>query len=92
MPVGWAPSRCPVCRREHVEECASLTGRPFAVNTPIGVDSKAVFEARRAADSMVGPARRAHDLGRLSGRLHPPHQGRRHAQPARQSKPPKREQ
>jgi NAD(P)H-dependent flavin oxidoreductase YrpB (nitropropane dioxygenase family) len=25
--------------REHIEECASLTDRPFAVNIPVGVDS-----------------------------------------------------
>jgi NAD(P)H-dependent flavin oxidoreductase YrpB (nitropropane dioxygenase family) len=24
--------------REHLEECASLTGRPFAANIPVGVD------------------------------------------------------
>lgn len=46
--------------REHIEECASLTDRPFAVNIPVGVDSNgdvlpfsdvyvdAAFEARRA--------------------------------------------
>lgn len=25
--------------REHIEECAALTGRPFAVNIPVGVDT-----------------------------------------------------
>jgi NAD(P)H-dependent flavin oxidoreductase YrpB (nitropropane dioxygenase family) len=46
--------------REHIEECASLTDRPFAVNIPIGMDSTgavlpftdvyidAAFAARRA--------------------------------------------
>ncbi|GAA1668858.1 2-nitropropane dioxygenase [Citricoccus zhacaiensis] len=46
--------------RDHIEECASLTDRPFAVNIPVGVDSngdvlpfsdvyvEAAFEARRA--------------------------------------------
>lgn len=45
--------------REHIEECASLTDRPFAVNIPVGVDAagkvlpftdtyiKMVLEARR---------------------------------------------
>src|SRR4051812_14997483 len=48
--------------REHIEECASLTDRPFAVNIPVGVDTdgevlpftdvyiRTVLEAR-AADS-----------------------------------------
>ncbi|WP_051485462.1 NAD(P)H-dependent flavin oxidoreductase [Nocardioides sp. J54] len=46
--------------REHIEECASLTDRPFAVNIPVGVDAagkvlpftdsyiRMVLEARRA--------------------------------------------
>jgi NAD(P)H-dependent flavin oxidoreductase YrpB (nitropropane dioxygenase family) len=46
--------------RAHIEECASLTGKPFAVNIPVGVDGngqvlpftdayiEAVFAARRA--------------------------------------------
>jgi len=46
--------------REHIEECAALTERPFAVNIPVGVDSdgkvlpftdryiRMVLEARRA--------------------------------------------
>lgn len=50
--------------REHIEECAGLTDRPFAVNIPVGVDSngrvlpftdvyiRTVFEARNA-DSAV---------------------------------------
>lgn len=50
--------------REHIEECAALTSRPFAVNIPVGVDADgkvlpftdayidAVFAARRA-DSAV---------------------------------------
>jgi NAD(P)H-dependent flavin oxidoreductase YrpB (nitropropane dioxygenase family) len=50
--------------REHIEECAALTDRPFAVNIPVGVDShgkvlpftdvyiRTVFEARNA-DSAI---------------------------------------
>lgn len=50
--------------REHIEECASLTDRPFAVNIPVGVDAngdvlpftdryiRTVFEAR-AAEPLV---------------------------------------
>ena len=28
--------------REHIEECAALTSRPFAVNIPVGVDASGV--------------------------------------------------
>jgi NAD(P)H-dependent flavin oxidoreductase YrpB (nitropropane dioxygenase family) len=58
MPVDLAAGARTL--RCHIEECASLTGRPFAVNIPIGVDAggdvlpftdlyiDTVLEARRA--------------------------------------------
>jgi len=51
--------------REHIEECAALTERPFAVNIPVGVDSDGkvlpftdryihmVLEARRADEELA---------------------------------------
>jgi len=51
--------------REHIEECASLTDRPFAVNIPVGVDAggkvlpftdtyiRTVLDARRADDEIA---------------------------------------
>ncbi|MFJ8812928.1 NAD(P)H-dependent flavin oxidoreductase [Amycolatopsis thermoflava] len=51
--------------REHIEECASMTGRHFAVNIPIGVDANgdvlpftdayldAVLDARRADEGLA---------------------------------------
>jgi NAD(P)H-dependent flavin oxidoreductase YrpB (nitropropane dioxygenase family) len=52
--------------REHIEECASLTARPFAVNIPVGIDEngdvlpftdayiEAVLVARRADNGLAG--------------------------------------
>lgn len=51
--------------REHIEECAALTDRPFAVNIPVGVDRsgqvlpftdvyiRTVFEARNADSTLA---------------------------------------
>ena len=55
--------------REHIEECASLTDRPFAVNIPVGVDARgevveftdvyirAVLAARRADAGLAAQLR-----------------------------------
>jgi NAD(P)H-dependent flavin oxidoreductase YrpB (nitropropane dioxygenase family) len=55
--------------REHIEECAALTDRPFAVNIPVGVDGsgqvlpftdvyiRAVFEARKADSALADQLR-----------------------------------
>jgi NAD(P)H-dependent flavin oxidoreductase YrpB (nitropropane dioxygenase family) len=55
--------------REHIEECASLTDRPFAVNIPVGVDShgdvlpftdvyiRTVLSAREADSGLAGQLR-----------------------------------
>jgi NAD(P)H-dependent flavin oxidoreductase YrpB (nitropropane dioxygenase family) len=55
--------------RGHIEECASLTGRPFAVNVPVGVDAngevlpftdvyiRAVLAAREADEALAAQLR-----------------------------------
>lgn len=53
--------------REHIEECASLTTRPFAVNIPVGVDARG--EVLPFTDAYIRTVIEARKDSTIAGRL-----------------------